>query len=159
AARMAVNPTAPAAAADPLAAPRSAALFARAERLLPGGVSSPVRAFRAVGGTPRFVQRAHGARVVDADGRSYLDFVMSWGPLILGHAHPDVVAAVHDAAARGTSYGAPHEGELLLAELVLRCCPGVERVRFTSSGTEATQSAIRLARGVTGRRRIVKFAG
>jgi glutamate-1-semialdehyde 2,1-aminomutase len=138
---------------------RSAALFARARQVMPGGVSSPVRAFAAVGGTPRFVERAAGCRLIDADGREYIDFVMSWGPLILGHAHPGIVAAVQDAAARGTTYGAPHQGEVELAELVVASYPGLERVRFTSSGTEATQSAIRLARGVTGRERIVKFAG
>ncbi|HEX5053876.1 MAG TPA: glutamate-1-semialdehyde 2,1-aminomutase [Planctomycetota bacterium] len=138
---------------------RSRALFARAEAVMPGGVSSPVRAFRAVGGTPRFVAHASGAHVTDVDGNVYLDFVMSWGPLILGHAPDTVVAAVTAAAARGTSYGAPHLGEVELAELVTRCYPGVERVRFTSSGTEAVQSAVRLARGVTGRSRIVKFDG
>lgn len=138
---------------------RSQALFDRACKVMPGGVSSPVRAFRAVGGTPLFVERAAGARFTDADGRSYLDFVMSWGPLLLGHAHPAITAAVQAAAERGTSYGAPHLGEVELAELLVACYPGLERVRFTSSGTEATQSAIRLARGCTGRERIVKFAG
>ena len=138
---------------------RSRELFARAQRVLPGGVSSPVRAFRAVGGTPRFVARASGACFEDADGNQLLDFVHSWGPLILGHAHPEVVAAVQEASARGLSYGAPHLGEVLLAEQVAACYPGVEQVRFTSSGTEATMSAIRLARGVTGRDRMLKFAG
>ena len=144
---------------DPAAGEHSRALFARACAVMPGGVSSPVRAFRAVGGTPRFVERAAGARITDADGRSYIDFVMSWGPLLLGHAHPAITAAVQQAAARGTSYGAPHEGEVQLAERVVGLYGGVERVRFTSSGTEATQSAIRLARACTGRDRIVKFAG
>lgn len=140
-------------------APRSQELFARAQQVMPGGVSSPVRAYRAVGGSPRFIASAKGAHLRDVDGREYLDFVMSWGPLILGHAHPTVVAAVQAAAARGTSYGAPHEAEVELARLVTRSYPGLERVRFTSSGTEAAQSVIRLARGVTGRSRIVKFAG
>ena len=130
-------------------APRSQALFERACKVMPGGVSSPVRAFRAVGGTPRFVERAAGARITDVDGRQYLDFVMSWGPLLLGHAHPAITAAVVDAAGRGTSYGAPCAGEVELAERVAALYPVVERLRFTSSGTEATQSAIRLARGCT----------
>lgn len=143
----------------PASAPGSLTLFERACKVMPGGVSSPVRAFRAVGGTPRFVDHAAGARFVDVDGKSYLDFVMSWGPLLLGHAPKAVIAAVQEAAARGTSYGAPHLGEVRLAELVIASYPGLERVRFTSSGTEATQSAIRLARGVTGRDRIAKFAG
>jgi glutamate-1-semialdehyde 2,1-aminomutase len=138
---------------------RSRELFARAQRVLPGGVSSPVRAFRAVSGTPRFVARAGGAFFEDADGNRLLDFVHSWGPLILGHAHPEVIAAVQEAAGRGLTYGAPCLGEVLLAEQVAACYPGVEQVRFTSSGTEATMSAIRLARGVTGRDRLVKFAG
>ncbi|MBM4063682.1 MAG: aminotransferase class III-fold pyridoxal phosphate-dependent enzyme, partial [Planctomycetes bacterium] len=144
---------------EPVPVPRSQALFDRACKVMPGGVSSPVRAFRAVGGTPRFVAHAAGARFTDADGRSYLDFVMSWGPLLLGHAHPAITQAIAAAAARGASYGAPHEGEVELAELVVQGYPGLERVRFTSSGTEATQSAIRLARGCTGRDRILKFAG
>ena len=138
---------------------RSRELFARAQSVLPGGVSSPVRAFRAVGGTPLFFREASGASFVDVDGDRYLDFVHSWGPLILGHAHPEVVEAVRSAAARGLTFGAPHLDEVLLAEQVAACYPGVERVRFTSSGTEATMSALRLARGVTGRERIVKFAG
>ncbi|MDP6930763.1 MAG: glutamate-1-semialdehyde 2,1-aminomutase [Planctomycetota bacterium] len=134
-------------------------LFARASQALPGGVSSPVRAFRAVGGTPVFIDRAEGAHFTDVDGADYLDFVMSWGPMILGHAHPRVLEAVYEAAAAGTSYGAPHRGELELAQRVAAQYPGAQRVRFTSSGTEATMSAIRLARGVTGRDRIVKFSG
>jgi glutamate-1-semialdehyde 2,1-aminomutase len=137
----------------------SAELFARAQRALPGGVSSPVRAFKAVGGTPLFFASADGAWFTDADGNRYLDFVQSWGPSILGHAHPEVVAAVQAAAARGLSFGAPHAGEVELAERVKALYPGVDRVRFTSSGTEATMSAIRLARGATGRSRLVKFSG
>jgi glutamate-1-semialdehyde 2,1-aminomutase len=131
----------------------------RAERVLPGGVSSPVRAFRAVGGTPLVLRRGQGAEVEDVDGRRYLDFVGSWGPLILGHAHPVVVEAIVAAAARGTSFGAPGEMEIELAERVVASYPGLDQVRFVSSGTEATMSAIRLARGATGRDRIVKFSG
>ena len=138
---------------------RSAELFARALRLIPGGVNSPVRAFKAVGGTPLFIARAEGARVWDADGGSYLDYVGSWGPMILGHAFPPVVRAVQEAAQRGTSYGAPCEAEVELAERVVRLVPSVEKVRFVSSGTEATMSALRLARGFTGRRKILKFEG
>ena len=138
---------------------RNPTLFERAQQALPGGVSSPVRAFGAVDGTPLFIADAQGASFVDADGNRYLDFVQSWGPLILGHAHPEVLEAVQAAASRGLTYGAPHETELQLAERVIACYPGVERVRFTSSGTEATMSAIRLARGITGRDRLVKFAG
>jgi glutamate-1-semialdehyde 2,1-aminomutase len=139
--------------------PRSDALFERSRRLLPGGVNSPVRAFGAVGGTPRFVARADGAHVWDADGRRYLDLVGSWGPMILGHRHPAVVAAIEAALAHGTSFGAPTEAELLLAERVVARYPAVERLRFVSSGTEATMSALRVARGATGRSAIVKFAG
>jgi glutamate-1-semialdehyde 2,1-aminomutase len=138
---------------------RSSELFARAQRLIPGGVNSPVRAFRAVGGDPLFIESASGARLRDADGQEYIDYVMSWGPLILGHAHPAVVEAVAAAARRGTSYGAPCEGEVELAERVVRKVPGIEKVRFVSSGTEATMSALRLARGFTGRRKILKFEG
>lgn len=140
-------------------APRSEALFERALKVLPGGVDSPVRAFRAVGGTPLIIKSGAGAEIEDIDGRRFVDFVMSWGPLILGHAPPTVVQAVCAAAARGTSYGAPCEGEVLLAEQVLKLVPWLEQVRFVSSGTEAVMSAIRLARGVTGRDRIVKFSG
>ena len=139
--------------------PRSAALFARAEQVLPGGVSSPVRAFRAVGGSPLFFRRGQGAEVEDEDGNRYLDFVCSWGPLALGHAHPDVVRAVCEAAAEGTSFGAPTLRELLLAELVRELVPLCEKVRFVSSGTEAVMSAVRLARGFTGRDLLVKFDG
>jgi glutamate-1-semialdehyde 2,1-aminomutase len=138
---------------------RSAALFRRAAAVTPGGVNSPVRAFRAVGGEPFFVQRAAGSRLWDVDGNEYIDYVLSWGPLILGHAHPAVLAAIADAASRGTSYGAPTEAEIDLAELVRELVPSMERVRFVSSGTEATMSAIRLARGFTGREMILKFEG
>ena len=138
---------------------RSEAAFERAKRVIPGGVNSPVRAFRSVGGTPVFVKSADGCMLVDVDGNAYIDYVMSWGPLILGHAHPLVVAAVRDAAERGTSYGAPTEAETELAELVIAMVPSIERVRFCSSGTEATMSALRLARGFTGRDKVVKFAG
>ena len=138
---------------------RSTRAFERAKRSIPGGVNSPVRAFRAVGGTPRFVDSASGCRLVDIDGNSYIDYVMSWGPLILGHAPPVVVEAVRDAAERGTSFGAPTEAESELAELVRAAMPAVERVRFVSSGTEATMSALRLARGFTGRDGMIKVAG
>jgi glutamate-1-semialdehyde 2,1-aminomutase len=138
---------------------RSEQLYARACHVIPGGVSSPVRAFRAVGGTPRFIERAAGAYIFDADGRQYLDFVGSWGPLILGHAHPEVVAAVTEACARGTTFGAPCAGEVELAERIVRAYPGLEQVRFVSSGTEAVMSAIRVARAATGRDLIVKFSG
>ena len=138
---------------------RNEELFARAQKTIPGGVSSPVRAFRSVGGTPRFFARGAGASVWDADGKRYLDYVGSWGPLILGHADPDVVAAVQQAAARGLSFGAPTEAEIQLAELLVKLVPSMEMVRLVSSGTEATMSAIRLARGFTGRDLIVKFEG
>jgi len=138
---------------------RSAELFDRAQQVLPGGVNSPVRAFRAVGGTPFFVAGASGARLTDVDGRTYLDFVCSWGPLILGHGHPAVLEAIRDAAALGWSYGAPCEGEVRLAELVRERMPSVEMVRFVNSGTEATMSALRLARAVTGRDLVLKFEG
>jgi glutamate-1-semialdehyde 2,1-aminomutase len=134
-------------------------LFARARAVIPGGVSSPVRAFRAVGGSPRFIARAEGARVFDADGRSYVDYVGSWGPMILGHAHPAVLEAIRDTAARGTSFGAPCALEVELAERVVRAVPSIDKVRFVSSGTEATMSALRVARGFTGRRKILKFDG
>ena len=134
-------------------------LLARALDVLPGGVSSPVRAFKAVGGTPRFIKRASGAHIWDVEDRQYLDFVSSWGPMILGHAHPEVVAAVKAAAENGTSYGATCPGEVELAERVARHVPSIEKVRFVSSGTEATMSALRLARGFTGRSKILKFEG
>jgi glutamate-1-semialdehyde 2,1-aminomutase len=133
--------------------------FERAQRVTPGGVNSPVRAFRAVGGDPFFVDRAEGCRIWDVDGREYLDYVLSWGPMILGHAHPAVVAAVAAAAARGTSYGAPTPSEVELAELVRDFFPSMELLRFVSSGTEATMSAVRVARGFTGRELILKFEG
>ncbi|MFZ5869662.1 MAG: glutamate-1-semialdehyde 2,1-aminomutase [Actinomycetota bacterium] len=143
----------------PADAPASRALFDRALAVIPGGVNSPVRAFRAVGGTPRFVARAAGPYLYDADGREYVDLLCSWGPMILGHAHPDVLAAVTEAAARGFSFGTPSENEVALAEEIVARVPPVEQVRLVSSGTEATMSAIRLARGVTGREVVVKFAG
>ena len=134
-------------------------LFRRACEIIPGGVNSPVRAFRGVGGEPFFVARAAGSRLWDADGNEYIDYVLSWGPLILGHAHPAVIRAVCDAAARGTSYGAPTASEVELAEAVRGFFPSMERLRFVNSGTEATMSAVRLARGFTGRDLIVKFDG
>ena len=137
----------------------SEALFTRAAELIPGGVNSPVRAFGSVGGTPRFITKAKGVTLTDADGNTYLDAIGSWGPMILGHAHPAVVAAVQSAAADGTSFGAPTGREVALAEEVLKRYPGCERVRFVNSGTEATMSALRVARGATGRDFIVKFAG
>lgn len=137
----------------------SEALFARASRVIPGGVNSPVRSFRSVGGHPYFVARGEGAYVWDADGNQLLDFVQSYGASILGHAHPAVVAAVREAAGRGTTFGAPTEGEVLLAEAIRARVPGCEQVRLVSSGTEATMSVIRVARGFTGRDRIVKFTG
>ncbi len=141
------------------AGPMSAAWMARAERVIPGGVSSPVRAFRAVGGTPRVLRSGTGAECEDVDGRRYTDFVCSWGPLILGHAHPEVRQAIADAVERGTTFGAPCEPEIELAEWIVGAYPGLDQVRFVSSGTEATMSAIRLARGATGRDKIVKFSG
>ncbi|HEX4649610.1 MAG TPA: glutamate-1-semialdehyde 2,1-aminomutase [Steroidobacteraceae bacterium] len=139
--------------------PRSAALYRRACTVIPGGVNSPVRAFRAVGGTPIFIARASGSEVFDADGRRYLDFVGSWGPMIAGHAHPKVTAAVTAAISRGTTFGAPCEAEVELAERVVSSYPAVEQLRCVSSGTEAVMSAIRVARAYTGRDTIVKFAG
>ncbi len=138
---------------------RSEELFSRAQRCIPGGVNSPVRAFRSVGGTPPFFVRGAGSRVWDADGRSYIDYVGSWGPLILGHADPDTVRAVQAAAASGLSFGAPTEAEVELAELLTHLVPSMEMVRLVSSGTEATMSAIRLARGHTGRDTLIKFEG
>ena len=137
----------------------NAQLHDRAEQLMPGGVSSPVRAFRAVGGEPPFIVAGQGARVRDADGREYIDLICSWGPLIAGHAHPAVVAAITAQAARGTSYGMPTPGEVELAALITAALPSVEMVRFVSSGTEATMSALRLARAATGRDVVLKFAG
>ena len=138
---------------------RSAEVMARAELLFPGGVSSPVRAFRAVGGTPRVMERGLGALVWDVDGNELIDYVGSWGPMILGHAHPAVVAAITDTAGRGTSYGAPNPHEVELAELITDAMPSIERLRFVSSGTEAAMSAVRLARAATNRDGIIKMAG
>jgi len=138
---------------------KSEALFAAAQQVIPGGVNSPVRAFRSVGGTPRFIERGQGATIWDADGNRYIDYVLSWGPLILGHAHPAVVAALQEAAARGTSYGAPTALETELAQAVLDLVPSIEMIRFVNSGTEATMSALRLARAHTGRDKIIKFSG
>jgi glutamate-1-semialdehyde 2,1-aminomutase len=138
---------------------RNEELFARSQRVIPGGVNSPVRAFRSVGGTPRFFTRGKGAWLWDADGTAYVDYVGSWGPMILGHAHPEVIRAVQETAVDGLSFGAPTERELEMAELLTRMLPSLEMVRMVSSGTEATMSAIRLARGFTGRNIIVKFEG
>jgi glutamate-1-semialdehyde 2,1-aminomutase len=138
---------------------RSVADFERAQRLMPGGVNSPARAFGAVGGTPLFIERAQGAYLFDVDGNYYVDYVGSWGPMILGHSHPEVVAAVAAALARGTSFGAPTEAESELASRIIEAVPSVEKVRLVNSGTEATMSAVRLARGYTGRDLLVKFAG
>ncbi len=143
----------------PATAPASEALFDRAQAVIPGGVNSPVRAFRAVGGTPRFMVSGAGAYLTDADGRDYVDLVCSWGPMILGHAHPAVVEALQAAATHGTSYGTPSPGEVELAEEIVRRVSPVEQVRLVNSGTEATMSAVRLARGFTGRSKVVKFAG
>jgi glutamate-1-semialdehyde 2,1-aminomutase len=138
---------------------QSEALFQTAQQFIPGGVNSPVRAFRSVGGTPRFIERGQGAYIWDADGNRYIDYVLSWGPLILGHAHEAVVQTIVETAARGTSYGAPTRLENELAELVIQTVPSVEMIRFVNSGTEACMSALRLARAYTGRDKIIKFAG
>src|SRR4030042_2917246 len=138
---------------------RNLELFNRAQQVMPGGVSSPVRAFKSVGGIPIFIKAAHGATIVDEEGTSYVDFIGSWGPLILGHAHPTIIQALHKVALCGTSFGAPTERENLLAQKIIDFLPSIEKVRFVNSGTEATMSAIRLARGYTGRNEIVKFAG
>src|SRR5258706_1833213 len=138
---------------------KSSRLFERALELLPGGVNSPVRAFRGVGGTPLFIQSASGPTITDVDGRSFIDYVGSWGPMILGHADPEIVAALAAVAANGTSFGAPNELEVELAEEIIAAVPSIEMVRMVNSGTEATMSAIRLARGVTGRDKLVKFEG
>lgn len=139
--------------------PRSTELFEQAKKILPGGVNSPVRAFRGVGGTPRFISRGQGAYIYDEDNNRYTDYVLSWGPLIIGHAHPDVLAAINEQAARGTSYGAPTALETEIAEVVREIMPSIEMVRFVSSGTEATMSVIRLARAYTGRNKLIKFSG
>ena len=138
---------------------RNESLFERAQRVIPGGVNSPVRAFRAVGGTPRFIARAEGAYMWDAEGRRYIDYIGSWGPMILGHGHPAVLEAVQRAACEGLSFGAPTEREIELAETIIGLVPSVEQVRLVSSGTEAGMSALRLARGYTGRAKIIKFEG
>jgi glutamate-1-semialdehyde 2,1-aminomutase len=138
---------------------KSESLYQRASELMPGGVNSPVRAFGSVGGTPRFIDRAEGPYVYDADGNRYIDYVLSWGPMVLGHAHPAVTEALHQALERGTSYGAPTAVENELAELVINTVPSLEMIRFVNSGTEATMSALRVARAYTGREKIVKFAG
>ena len=138
---------------------RNEQLFTRAKAIIPGGVNSPVRAFGSVGGVPRFIQKAEGAHVWDADGTRYIDYVGSWGPAIVGHAHPEVIEAVREAAVGGLSFGAPTEGEIVIAEAIAKLVPSVEQVRLVSSGTEATMSAIRLARGFTGRDKIIKFEG
>jgi len=134
-------------------------LFDRARRVIPGGVNSPVRAFKAVGGTPRFVSRAQGAYFWDANGERYIDYINSWGPMILGHGHPAVLQAVQQAALDGFSFGAPTEREIELAEEIIKLVPSMEMVRLVSSGTEAAMSAIRLARGATGRSKLMKFEG
>jgi len=138
---------------------RNEELFTRAQLRIPGGVNSPVRAFRSVGGTPRFITHAEGPYFWDADGKRYIDYIGSWGPMVLGHSHPEVVKAVIEAAARGLSFGAPTEGEIEMAETLCAMLPSLEQVRLVSSGTEATMSAIRLARGFTGRSKIIKFEG
>ncbi|MDX6709393.1 MAG: glutamate-semialdehyde -aminomutase [Blastocatellia bacterium] len=138
---------------------RSSELFERAVKLIPGGVNSPVRAFRGVGGTPRFITSASGATISDVDGKTYIDYVGSWGPMILGHADEEVLDAIRSALSRGTSYGAPTELELEMAEEIIDAVPSIEMVRMVNSGTEATMSAIRLARGVTGRTKLIKFEG
>ncbi len=139
--------------------PTNESLFARAQQVIPGGVNSPVRAFRAVGGTPRFIARAEGSSMWDAEGKRYIDYIGSWGPMILGHGHPQVLEAVREAALQGLSFGAPTERELELAEAIIARVPSIEQVRLVSSGTEAGMSALRLARGATGRSKIIKFEG
>src|SRR5678816_3710535 len=138
---------------------KSEQLFNRAVRVVPGGVNSPVRAFRAVGGKPLFIERGSGSHIWDADGREYIDYVGSWGPLIFGHRSPEVLSALDHTLRIGTSFGAPTEGEVELAELITGILPSIDKVRLVSSGTEATMSALRLARGFTGREKIIKFEG
>ena len=138
---------------------KSEALFQNAQRVIPGGVNSPVRAFKAVGGNPLFIKKARGARITDVDGNEFIDYLASWGPLIFGHAHPEIVDAIKRQAVLGTSYGAPTELEVTLAEKVVKAVPSIESVRMVNSGTEAVISAIRLARGITGRDKILKFEG
>src|SRR3990172_12569574 len=138
---------------------RSQALFAEAQKYIVGGVNSPVRAFKAVGGRPLFIKGAEGSRIFDVDGREYVDYVCSWGPLILGHSHPSIVQALKETIEHGTSYGAPTELEIDLASMIVRAVPSIELVRLVNSGTEAVMSAIRLARAYTGRSKIIKFEG
>ena len=138
---------------------RSRALFEEAKKYIPGGVNSPVRAFKSVGDTPRFIAKAKGSHIWDVDGNEYIDYVCSWGPMILGHAHPEVIKAIQEQAEKGTSYGAPTELEVKLAKMIVELVPSVEKVRMVNSGTEATMSAIRLARGYTGRNKVIKFEG
>ena len=138
---------------------RSVKLFNRAKQIIPGGVNSPVRAFTSVGGTPPFIKKAEGAFIWDEDGNRYIDYVGTWGPAILGHAHPEVISAVQQVVMDGTSFGAPTEKEIILAEMIIDRVPGCDMVRLVNSGTEATMSAIRLARGITGRDKIIKFDG
>ncbi|MEF9996725.1 MAG: aminotransferase class III-fold pyridoxal phosphate-dependent enzyme, partial [Burkholderiaceae bacterium] len=138
---------------------RNEELFERAQRSIPGGVNSPVRAFRSVGGTPRFITKAAGPHIWDAEGKQYIDYIGSWGPMILGHNHPEVVAAIHAAIENGLSFGAPTEAEIVIAEEIRKVMPAIEEIRLVSSGTEAGMSAIRLARGFTNRRKIIKFEG
>src|SRR6202789_2250864 len=138
---------------------KSQQLFERAQRSIPGGVNSPVRAWRGVGGTPPFIVRGQGSRIFDADGNEYIDYIGSWGPLLLGHRHPDIIAAIEEALTRGTSFGAPTEQEIELAETIREMVPSMELVRLVSSGTEATMSALRVARGFTGRDITIKFEG
>ena len=138
---------------------RSSVLFQQAKTVIPGGVNSPVRAFKSVGADPLFIKKASGAHIYDEDGNDFIDFVGSWGPMIVGHCHPDVLKAVQDTMASGASFGAPTERETILANMVIDAVPSIEMVRMVSSGTEATMSAIRLARGFTGRDKIMKFSG
>jgi glutamate-1-semialdehyde 2,1-aminomutase len=138
---------------------RSAELYKEALKYLPGGVDSPVRAFKSVKGTPLFIQKGAGSKVIDEDGNQYIDFCMSWGPLLLGHADADVLAASHTTADLGTSFGAPHKSEVELAKMIIEAVPSIEKIRFVNSGTEATMSAVRLARGYTKREKIIKFDG
>jgi len=138
---------------------RSKALFEEAKKYIPGGVNSPVRAFKSVGDIPRFIEKAKGSHIWDVDGNEYVDYVCSWGPMILGHAHPEVIKAIQEQAEKGTSYGAPTELEVKLAKMIVELVPSIEKVRMVNSGTEATMSAIRLARGYTGRNKVIKFEG
>lgn len=138
---------------------KSKKLFERAQRFIPGGVNSPARAFKSVGGTPVFIEKAKGSILTDVDGKEYIDYVGSWGPMILGHAYEPVIEAVKEIAAKSTSFGAPTEIEVKMAELVKQMVPGVDKIRMVNSGTEACMSAIRVARGYTGRDKVIKFEG